>query len=126
MRVTPGSDGNSYVVDHGGHHVAGPFERNADAWAFIDALEGPRRRPAMRKSEPTATKRGAEPPRVTKRQMRRAAGKAPRWIRDIAAARFDPIGERAHRDHKLGSFGAASDVRHIDPAEYLKGKGPSA
>ncbi|TPK14141.1 hypothetical protein [Mesorhizobium sp. B2-5-11] len=55
--------------------------------------------------------------RQTKR-MKRNAAKAPRWLRDGAAAVFDPQGARAHRTAKLGTFGAASEVRHIDPAEY--------
>lgn len=50
------------------------------------------------------------------KQMKRAAGKAPRWVRDIAAAHFDPHGVREYRNSKLGTFGAASEVRHIDPA----------
>ena len=49
------------------------------------------------------------------RKQRRAAAKAPRWVRDIAAAHFDPSGNRRHREAKLGTFGAASEVRHIDP-----------
>ena len=52
------------------------------------------------------------------RKQKRAAAKAPRWVRDIAAAPFDPHGDRRHRDSKLGTFGAASEVRTIDPAEY--------
>lgn len=51
-------------------------------------------------------------------KQKRAASKAPRWLREIAAAKFDPHGERRHRDAKLGTFGAASEVRHIDPSEY--------
>ncbi|MDP9811813.1 hypothetical protein J2W42_004681 [Rhizobium tibeticum] len=47
------------------------------------------------------------------------AGKATRWVRTIAAAKFDPVGERTYLDYKLGTFGAASDVKHIDPAAYL-------
>lgn len=51
-------------------------------------------------------------------KQKRAAAKAPRWVRDIAAANFDPHGNRRHRDSKLGTFGAASEVRRVDPAEY--------
>lgn len=50
-----------------------------------------------------------------KRKMLRAAAKAPRWVRDIAAADFDPHGARRYRESKLGTFGAASEVRHIAP-----------
>ncbi|RWL14857.1 MAG: hypothetical protein EOR57_31420 [Mesorhizobium sp.] len=52
------------------------------------------------------------------KRMKRSAAKAPRWLRDIAAANFDPQGIRRHREAKLGTFGAASEVRHIDPAEH--------
>ena len=51
-----------------------------------------------------------------KRKMLRAAAKAPRWVRDIAAANFDPHGNRQFRESQLGTFGAASEVRQIDPA----------
>ena len=57
-----------------------------------------------------------------KRRMKKAAAKAPRWLRDIAAADFDPQGIRKHREAKLGTFGAASEVRHIDPAEHRASK----
>lgn len=49
------------------------------------------------------------------------ASKAVGWVRVVAAARFDPAGERAYRDHKLGTFGAASEVKR-NPAEYLAAK----
>lgn len=52
------------------------------------------------------------------RKMKRAASKAPNWLRTGAAAHFDPHGDREHRNRKLGTFGAASEVRHIDPSEY--------
>ena len=55
-----------------------------------------------------------------KRKMLKAAAKAPRWVRDIAAAHFDPHGDRRHRESKLGTFGAASEVRHVDPREYAR------
>ena len=54
--------------------------------------------------------------KATLKQMKRAAGKAPRWVRDIAAIHYDPQGVRAYRAAKLGTFGAASEVRQIDPA----------
>lgn len=53
-----------------------------------------------------------------KRKQLRAAAKAPRWVRDIAAAHFDPHGKRAFRERQLGTFGAASPVRHVDPKSY--------
>lgn len=60
--------------------------------------------------------------RKAKKRQARAAAKAPRWIRDGAAAIFDPHGRRQHREQQLGTFGAASGVRRIDPAEYLASK----
>uniref|UniRef100_UPI000B11904B hypothetical protein n=1 Tax=Rhizobium bangladeshense TaxID=1138189 RepID=UPI000B11904B len=59
-------------------------------------------------------------------RMKVNAAKAPGWVRSVAAAKFDPAGERAYRDHKLGTFGAASEVRRIDPATYLAEKAASA
>jgi hypothetical protein len=52
-------------------------------------------------------------------KMKRNASKAPVWLRTGAAAIFDPHGEKAYRTKKLGTFGAASEVRHIDPSEHL-------
>lgn len=60
--------------------------------------------------------------RKAKKQQARAAAKAPGWVRDIAAANFDPHGNRRHREQQLGTFGPASPVRRIDPAEYLSTK----
>jgi hypothetical protein len=57
--------------------------------------------------------------------MKRDASKAPTWVRTIAATKFDPNAERSFRDSKLGTFGPASEVRRIDPAEYLKEKDKS-
>lgn len=37
------------------------------------------------------------------RKMRRAAAKAPRWVRDIAATKFDPNENRRHRESRLGT-----------------------
>lgn len=59
------------------------------------------------------------------KRMKRNAAKAPAWLRTGAAATFDPRGERQHRSAKLGTFGAASDVRHIDVTEYLPAPFPS-
>lgn len=55
-------------------------------------------------------------------QMKVNAEKAVGWVRTVAAAKFDPVAKRAYRDHKLGTFGAASEVRKIDPAQYLAEK----
>jgi hypothetical protein len=39
------------------------------------------------------------------KQMERDAHKAVGWVRSVAAAKFDPAGERKFRDHRLGTFG---------------------
>lgn len=48
----------------------------------------------------------------------KATGKVIKW----RTLPLDPAGERTYRDHKLGTFGAPSEVRRIDPAEYLAEK----
>ncbi|NTS31380.1 hypothetical protein HQ945_08955 [Phyllobacterium sp. BT25] len=58
----------------------------------------------------------------SQKKMARAAAKAPAWLRTGAAARFDPQGTREFRTKQLGTFGAASDVRKIDPSEYENSK----
>lgn len=55
------------------------------------------------------------------KKIRRAAAKAP-GLRSGAAAAFDPQGTREFRTKQLGTFGAASDVRRIDPSEYERSK----
>ncbi|PWI54468.1 hypothetical protein B5K03_09845 [Rhizobium phaseoli] len=55
-------------------------------------------------------------------RMKLNAAKAPGWVRSAAAAKFDPAGERSYRDHRIGTFGAASKVKRIDPAMYLAEK----
>ncbi|OWK26278.1 hypothetical protein AJ87_02810 [Rhizobium yanglingense] len=54
--------------------------------------------------------------------MKINAAKAPGWLRTVAAKTFDPVGERKYRDYRLGTFGAASEVKRIDPAIYLAEK----
>ncbi len=56
--------------------------------------------------------------RKLSKKQRRAAAKAVGWVREIAAAKFSPHEDRAHKDSKLGTFGPASDVRIIDPSAY--------
>ena len=60
---------------------------------------------------------GRKAPKERRKQLR-AAAKAPRWLRDIASTESNPSEMRKHRDRKLGSFGAASSVRKIDPKDY--------
>jgi hypothetical protein len=55
-------------------------------------------------------------------QIKANAAKATGWIKKAALGKFDPKGESAYRDYKLGTFGAASEVKHIDPAQYMAEK----
>ncbi|RVD66772.1 hypothetical protein EN750_01900 [Mesorhizobium sp. M7A.F.Ca.ET.027.03.2.1] len=71
-----------------------------------------------RQQKKRAAKNRTRKDRKAKRMQINAA-KASAWIRSIAAANFDPNGLRKYRHAQLGTFGAASAVRHIDPAEYL-------
>lgn len=50
----------------------------------------------------------------------RAAGRAPRWIARGCVSRPHTKAKRNFRTRQLGTFGPASPVRHIDPAEYQK------
>jgi hypothetical protein len=63
---------------------------------------------------------------MSKKRLLRAAGKAPSWIRRIAATKPKAAAWRNYRTRKLGKLGPASEVRHIDPQAWLdaqKGKG---
>ncbi|CAN7600293.1 hypothetical protein LJR234_004642 [Mesorhizobium amorphae] len=130
--------GGGFVVVDGGETLAGPFATNAEAWRAADRLEGSPISPAEKRADWISTKILSSGPapidprekRVRKKpvskkekrqakKMKRAAAKAPTWVRDIAAAKFDPHGKRTFRDFQLGTFGAASPVRKIDPAAYL-------
>jgi hypothetical protein len=55
-----------------------------------------------------------------KRKMMRNAAKAPNWVRHVAAIKVTPAERQAHKNRKLGTFGAASEVRIIDPKDYDK------
>lgn len=133
--------GSGWIVVSGGETLAGPFPTNAEAWRAADRIEGSPISPAEKRADWISTKilsSGPAPivPKRTRQQKKRAAknrktkdrkakgmqanaAKAPTWFRTIAAANFDPHGKRKYRDSQLGTFGAASPVRHIDPAEYL-------
>lgn len=52
--------------------------------------------------------------------MMRNAAKAPNWVRHVAAIKVTPAERQAHKNRKLGTFGAASEVRIIDPKDYDK------
>lgn len=135
FNVTRTDDGQYQVSDAGGHLVDGPFDTNAAAWKALERLDNsagqvPRARkpktvlwgkPEKGKSK-KALKREKQIAARQEKQMRREAHKAVGWVRQIAAVKFDPVGERAYRDHKLGTFGAASGVKRIDPAVYLAEK----
>lgn len=55
-------------------------------------------------------------------RQRVAAAKAPAWVRAAGASKFDPAAEKAFRDSRLGTFGPASEVKRIAPADYLAAK----
>ncbi|ASP55469.1 hypothetical protein [Sinorhizobium meliloti] len=132
LSVTRCDDGQFQVTDESGYLVAGPFESNAQAWAALDNLAGEPRVPRKAKTKPPLParkgrkKRKPTPPATeqekTERRLAQNAAKAPKWIRKAALRKFDPAGVRAYRDHKLGTFGAASEVRRIEPAVYLAEK----
>lgn len=135
MNVTRSDDGQYEITDQRGKVVEGPFDTNAAAWKALDRLDNEASRPTKPKSNkkvlwgtPQAPK-SKKGRRKAKRQQERQdsqmmanAGKAVGWVRSIAAVKFDPASERAYRDHKLGTFGAASEVKRIDPATYLAEK----
>lgn len=128
LNITRNDEGQYEIVDQRGKLVEGPFETNAAAWKALDRRDSAGAVPKHRKDKPvlwgkpmSKKQRRAEKKKAD-RQMKINAGKAVGWVRDVAAAKFDPVAKRAFRDHKLGTFGAASEVRRIDPAEYLAAK----
>lgn len=139
LNVTRNDDGQHEIVDQCGKLIEGPFETNAAAWKALDRLDNdmlPDRRRTNKKAlwgkpDPKQSKRARRKEkkrqeRITAKQEHRMkvnAAKAPGWVRSVAAAKFDPAGNRAYRDYKLGTFGAASEVKRIDPAVYLAEKG---
>jgi len=134
LNITRNDDGQYEVTDQRGKVVEGPFETNAAAWKALDRLDTQaadipdRRRSNKRvlwgKPDQTPKQSKKEKKRAAKqeKQMKRNAHKAPGWVRSVAAAKFDPVGERKFRDYKLGTFGPASEVKRIDPATYLAEK----
>lgn len=127
MKVVCKADGRHAVENDNGEVIAGPFDSNAAAWRAADRLAGEPVSVAEKRSDWFTTKMlsaGPAPIVPSKKEMKalrktkKAAAKAPLWLRTGAAATFDPHGARRHRDAKLGTFGPASEVRHIDPAEY--------
>lgn len=138
LNVTRNDDGQFEITDARGKMVKGPFDTNAAAWSALDRIDqdtmpGKRRsskkvlwgkpeKPAKRNGKKAGRRQAAK----DEHRMKVNAAKAPGWVRSVAAAKFDPAGERAYRDHKLGTFGAASEVKRIDPATYLAEKAASA
>ncbi|MBY3445527.1 hypothetical protein [Rhizobium laguerreae] len=134
LNVTRNDDGQFEITDARGKMVEGPFDTNAAAWSALDRIDHDKM-PSKRRSnkkvlwgkpEKSAKRNGKKAARShaskDEHRMKVNAAKAPGWVRSVAAAKFDPTGERNYRDHRLGTFGAASEVRRIDPAAYLAKK----
>jgi hypothetical protein len=135
LNVTRNDEGQYQITDQRGKVVDGPFETNAAAWRALDRLDNEAAVPKHRNNKPVLWGKPDQKPKSKKarrkeklrqeradHRMKVNASKAVGWIRGVAAAKFDPAGERAYRDSKLGTFGAASEVKRIDPAEYLAAK----
>ncbi|MBY3597550.1 hypothetical protein [Rhizobium bangladeshense] len=134
FNVSGNGKGQYEITDERGKVVSGPYDTNAAAWSALDRIDhevmsgrprsnrkvlwGKPEKPAKRKSKKVSKREVAR----DEQRMKVNAAKAPGWVRSVAAAKFDPAGERAYRDHKLGTFGAASEVKRIDPAMYLAEK----
>ncbi|NTF35544.1 hypothetical protein [Agrobacterium rubi] len=134
LNITPTEDGRFQISDGSGHLVDGPFDTNAQAWAALDRLTDddasrPDRRRGNKKVLWGKPERKSAAQKKKKRfaakkanQIKANAAKATGWIKKAAIGKFDPKGESAYRDYKLGTFGAASEVKRIDPAQYLAEK----
>ncbi|MGP4691633.1 hypothetical protein [Agrobacterium cavarae] len=142
LNITRNDDDQFDIVNAAGKLVEGPFETNAAAWKALDRLDSEAAQPSRAKSNKKVLwgkpeKKSKKQRRKEKRQQDQAsgkmtpaqeqrmkvnAGKAVGWVRAVAAAKFDPAAKRAYRDQKLGTFGAASEVKRIDPAQYLAEK----
>ncbi|RWK53520.1 hypothetical protein [Mesorhizobium sp.] len=113
-----------FVVVDGDKVLAGPFPTSAEAWRAADRMEGSPISPAEKRADNKILSSGPAPiapKKKTKQQrkMMRAAAAAPGWLRAGVAAVFVPADAKTYRDFKLGTFGPASPVRKIDPADYL-------
>lgn len=51
-------------------------------------------------------------------RAKKAATGLPIWAQHAAFTKSTRRDARAHKARQLGTFGAASEVRHIDPATY--------
>lgn len=137
LTIIRNDDGQYEITDQRGKVVSGPYDTNAAAWAALDRIDheavsgkprsnkkvlwGKPEKPAKPKSKKASNRQAAR----AEHQMKVNAAKAPGWVRSVAAAKFDPARERKFRDYKLGTFGAASEVKRIDPATYLAEKAAS-
>ncbi|KQT03194.1 MULTISPECIES: hypothetical protein [unclassified Rhizobium] len=140
LSVTRKGDLHFDITDQFGKTVNGPFDTNAAAWKALDRLDSAssNQPPAHPKSNKKVLwgkpqKKSKKARRKERKQkaidlakldqkMKVNAEKAPGWIRRGMIGKFDPAGELSYRDHKLGTFGAASEVKQIDPAVYLAEK----
>jgi hypothetical protein len=131
LNVTRTHDGQFQVSDTSGKLVDGPFDTNAAAWRALERLDNEDAKPKRAKSskkvlwgkpDPKQSKRSRRNEQKQEHRMKLNAAMAPNWVRTVAASHFDPVGERVYRDYKLGTFGAASEVKRIDPAAYLAEK----
>jgi tetrahydrodipicolinate N-succinyltransferase len=136
LNVTTTDDGKHQVTDGSGHLVDGPFDTNGEAWAALDRLtDNDASRPDKRRSnkkvlwgQPEHNRKSAKQHKKERlaakkaNQIKANAAKATGWIKKAALGKFDPNAKRVYRDQKLGTFGAASEVKRIDPAQYLAEK----
>jgi hypothetical protein len=62
--------------------------------------------------------------RDKKRSLPKTQRERTKWYIAGCLAADTPNDWRLYREAQLGTFGAASEVRKVDPADYLKGKKP--
>ncbi len=136
LNVTRNAGGLFEITDQRGNVVEGPFDTNAAAWSALDRRDNhdagiPDKRRSTKPVLWGKPEKGRSRKRLKRekqiearqdKQMKRDAHRAAGWVRSVAAVKFDPAGERAYRDYKLGTFGAASEVKRIDPEAYLAEK----
>ncbi|WP_212525865.1 hypothetical protein [Actibacterium sp. MT2.3-13A] len=53
-----------------------------------------------------------------KAKAKKSARNLPVYMQNIAFSKRTGRADRKHKSRKLGTFGAASDVRRVDPSEY--------
>jgi acyl-CoA synthetase (AMP-forming)/AMP-acid ligase II len=140
LSVSRKGDFHFEITDQYGKTVEGPFDTNAAAWKALDRVDNVGSNRPPERVKPNKKVLWGKPEKKSKKAKRKErqqrkltpaqeehrlkvnAGKAVGWIRSGAMGKFDPAGERAYRDYKLGTFGPASEVKRIDPAVYLAEK----